>query len=112
MADDDRDLCAWFLLLNKPNYTEWAMQMEAKLIEKELWEQVFMELDTAGKTDDEIKGEQAKAVAKRSMKKISEARASMIKRAETLQLVHMHKRDPMIIWDKLMATHQVHRLAM
>ena len=88
------------------------MQMEAKLIEKELWEQVFMELDTAGKTDDEIKGEQAKAVAKRSMKKMSEARASMIKRAETLQLVHMHKRDPMIIWDKLMATHQVCRLAM
>ena len=85
--------------------------MEAELIKKGLWEQVFVELDTTGKTNNEIKGEWAKAVAKRSAKKMSEARASMIKRVEMSQWVHMHEQDPMIIWDKLMATHQAHGLA-
>ena len=86
--------------------------MEAELIKKGLWEQAFVELDTAGKTNNEIKGEWAKAVAKRSAKRMSEARASMIKRVEMSQLVHMHEQDPMIIWDKLMATHWARGLAM
>ena len=111
MADDNQDLHVWFLLLNDANYMQWAMWMEAELIEKGLWGQVFLVLDTAGKSDDEIKGEWVKAVAKRSAKKMSEARATMVKRVETLQLVHMCEWDPMIIWDKLMAAYQVCRLA-
>jgi hypothetical protein len=101
MTDDDRDSCARFLLLSDANYTEWAMRMEAELIEKGLWEQVFVELDVNGKTVQEIESERVKAVAKRNAKKMGEARARMIMRVETLQLVHMHKRDPMVIWAKL-----------
>jgi hypothetical protein len=44
-------LRAWFLLLSDANYTEWAMQIEAELIEKRLWKQVFVELDVNGKTN-------------------------------------------------------------
>ena len=57
-------------------------------------------MDTSGKTEEEIENEQVKVVAKRSTKKMSEVRV------ETLQLVHMHKQDPMVIWQKLMVTHQ------
>ena len=46
-------------------------------------------------------------VAKRSMKKMSKVRVRMIIRVETLQLVHMHEQDPMVIWEKLAMTHQV-----
>jgi hypothetical protein len=57
MIDDDHDSHAWFLLLSDANYTEWAMWMEAELIEKGLWEQVFVELDVNGKTIQEIESE-------------------------------------------------------
>ena len=83
------------------------MRMEAELIEKGLWEQVFVELDTSGKTKQEVESEQAKAVTKRSKKKMSKARVRMITRVETSQLVHMRKRDPMVIWEKLVVTHRV-----
>ena len=75
------------------------------MIEKGLWEQVFVELDTSGKTEQEVESKWAKAVTKRSMKKMSEARARMIMRVKTLQLVHMHEWDPMVIWEKLAVTH-------
>ena len=88
------------------------MQIEAELVERGLWEHIFIELDTSGKTEEEIENEQVKAVAKRSMKKMSEARVRMIMRVEMLQLVHMHKRDPMVIWQKLAVTHWVQGLAM
>ena len=88
------------------------MQMEAKLIEKELWEHVFIELDISGKTKEETENEQPKAATKRSMKKMSKARARMITRVKTSQLVHMHKWDPMVIWQKLTVTHQARGLAM
>jgi hypothetical protein len=58
------------------------MWMEAKLIEKGLWEQVFVELDVNGKTVQEIESKQAKVVTKRNAKKMSEARARMITRVE------------------------------
>ena len=111
MTDDDRDLRARFPLLNDANYTEWAMRREAELIEKGLWEQVFVELDTSGKTEHEVESKWAKAVAKRSMKKMSEARVRMIMRVETSQLVHMRERDPMVIWEKLAVTHRARGLA-
>jgi hypothetical protein len=111
MTDDNRDSRARFLLLSDANYTEWAMQMEAELIEKGLWEQVFVELDVNGKTVQEIESEWVKAVAKRNAKKMGEARARMITRVETSQLVHMREQDPMVIWAKLAVTHQVRGLA-
>ena len=83
------------------------MWMEAELIEKGLWEQVFVELDTSGKTKQEVESEWAKVVKKRSTKKMSEARVRMIMRVEMSQLVHMCKWDPMVIWEKLAVTHQV-----
>ena len=112
MMDNDQDLCTWFPLLNDANYTEWAMWMEAELIDKGLWEQVFVELDTSGKTKQEVESEQAKAVTKRSAKKMSEATVRMITRVKTLQLVHMCEQDPMVIWEKLTVTHRVQGLAM
>jgi hypothetical protein len=111
MTDDDRDSRARFPLLSDANYTEWAMRMEAELIEKGLWEQVFVELDVNGKTVQEIESERAKAVAKRNVKKMGEARARMIMRVETSQLVHMREWDPMVIWAKLAVTHQARGLA-
>ena len=81
------------------------------MIKKGLWEHVFIELDTSGKTKEEIENEWAKVVAKRSTKKMSEARARMITRVEMLQLVHMHEWDPMVIWQKLTVTHQVQGLS-
>ena len=83
------------------------MQMEAELIKRGLWEHIFIELDTSDKTKEETENEQAKAVAKRSMKKMNKVRVRMIMRVEMLQLVHMHEQDPMVIWQKLMVTHQV-----
>ena len=59
-----------------------------------------------------FENEQVKAVTKRSMKKMSEARVRMIMRVEMSQLVHMRKQDPMVIWQKLAVTHQVQGLAM
>ena len=104
MTDDTRDLHAQFPLLNDANYTEWAMLMDAELIEKGLWEQVFVELDTSGKTKQEVESKWVKVVT-RSVKKMSQARVRMIMRIETSQLVHMCKWDPMVIWEKLMVTH-------
>jgi hypothetical protein len=112
MTDDDRDSRARFPLLSDANYTEWAMRMEAELIEKGLWEQVFVELDVNGKTVQEIESERAKAVAKRNAKKMGEVRARMITRVEMSQLVHMRERDPMVIWAKLTVTHQARGLVM
>jgi hypothetical protein len=60
MTDNNQDSRAQFPLLSDANYTEWAMQMEAKSTEKVLWEQVFIELDVNGKTIQEIESEQAK----------------------------------------------------
>jgi len=111
MTDDDRDSRTRFPLLSDANYTEWAMRMEAELIEKGLWEQVHVEVDTDGKTVQEIESERAKAVAKRTAKKMSEARARMITRVETSQLVHMRERDPMVIWAKIAVTHRARGLA-
>ena len=77
------------------------------MIEKGLWEHVFIELDTSGKTKEEIENEWVKVVAKRSTKKMSEVRARMIMRVKMSQLVHMCEWDPMVIWQKLTVTHWV-----
>jgi hypothetical protein len=81
------------------------MWMEAELIEKGLWEQVFVELDVNGKTVQEIESERVKVVTMMNAKKMSEARARMITRVEMSQLVHMHKWDPIAIWAKLIVTY-------
>ena len=62
-------------------------------------------MDTSGKTEEETENRQAKVVTKRSMKKMSEARARMITKVKTLQLVHICVWDPMVIWQKLAVTH-------
>src|ERR1700731_1815621 len=85
--------------------------MEAKLIEWGLWDQVVMEVDEKEKSIDQIEADKARVVAKRTAKKMGEARARMIAQVETSQLVHMHKRDPMAIWSSLAMTHRARGLA-
>jgi hypothetical protein len=86
-----------FPLLNDSNYTEWSMRMEAELIEKGLWDQVYVEVNEDGKNADEVKAELAKLVAKRNTKKMAEARARMITRVEGSQLAHLRNRDPIVM---------------
>jgi hypothetical protein len=111
MPDDSEDHQIRFPSLNDSNYVEWSLRMEAKLVEKGLWEQVFIEIDVNGKSADEISAEKAKAVVKRTTRKMAEARARMIAWVEVSQLVHMHVRDPMTIWADLAMTHRARGLA-
>ena len=80
--------------------------LTTKLVEMGLWELACAELDTACKTEVDNESKWAKAVTKRSVKKMSEVRVRMITMVEMLQLVHMHKQDPMSNGDMAM-THWV-----
>jgi hypothetical protein len=82
MPDDSEDHRIQFLSLNDSNYVEWSLRMEAELVENGLWEQVFIEIDVNGKSTDEISAEKAKAVVKRTTRKMAEVRARMIAQVE------------------------------
>src|ERR1700731_4284746 len=69
-------------------------------------------VDLTGKTHKEVEAERAKLIAKRTPKKMGEARAKMIVRVEAAQLVHMHEQDPIFIWSDLVMMHKVRGLAM
>ena len=87
------------------------MWMEAELIKKGLQEQVYIEVESTRKSAEDVANEQAKLVAKQSVKKMVEAQAKMIQWVEMFQLVHLHKQDPMVIWEKLAVIHKVQELA-
>ena len=110
MADDLEPCISRFPLLGDHNYGEWSMRMEAELIQKGLWEMVFAEVDTEGKTEDEVKAELQKMVAKRSTKKMAEVRAELILHVERDQLAHMRDCDPKDIWETLARLHRAHGL--
>ena len=79
--------------------------MEAELIWKGLWDMVFVEVDTDGKSDNDVKAELQKLVAKRSAKKMAEAHAEIILHVEWDQLVHAHERNLKLIWEALTRAH-------
>jgi len=110
-TSDDNDKVRHFPPLNNSNYTEWSMRMEAELIRKGLWDTVFCEIVDVGKTPEEVVREVEKAKAKRTAKKMAEARAELILRADCTQLVHMRDRDPMVIWESLARIHRARGLA-
>jgi gag-polypeptide of LTR copia-type len=112
MSEDDRESRVRFPLLNDSNFSEWAMCIEVELIERGLWDGVIVvEVDEARKMSAEVTAEKAKGIAKRNTKKMGEARAKMISRVETSQLVHMRERDPMVIWANIAMTHRARGLA-
>ncbi|KZT09813.1 uncharacterized protein LAESUDRAFT_800234 [Laetiporus sulphureus 93-53] len=101
-----------FPLLGEGNYGEWAIQMEAELIRKELWE--VMTIETSPPTD---ATEMEAAVwleaekAKRLMTKMVKARAEMVLRVSAGQLVHLVSRDPMECWATLTQVHRAYGFA-
>src|SRR5215469_1805526 len=108
---DDNDKSMRFPPLNDSNYSEWSMRMEAEFVRKGLWDMVFCEVVGEGKTLEQIAEEVERLKAKRNAKKMAEARAEMVMRAERGQLVHMRDRDPMIIWESLAKVHRARGLA-
>ena len=64
---EDSECTPRFLQLGNGNYGKWSIHMEAELIQKSLWDMVFVEVNTDGKTDDKVKAELQKLVAKRSV---------------------------------------------
>jgi hypothetical protein len=105
---EDSDRTPRFPLLGNGNYGEWSIRMEAELIRKGLWDQVYVEVDITGKTEDEVKAELQKLMTKR--KKMAEARAEIILRIERDQLAHARDRDPKIIWETLARLHRARGL--
>ncbi|OAX32794.1 hypothetical protein K503DRAFT_649118, partial [Rhizopogon vinicolor AM-OR11-026] len=51
-----------------------------------------------------------KLLGKRTVKKMTEARAEIILRIEHDQLAHMHDHDPKVIWEMLAQLHRVRGL--
>ena len=90
--------------LNDSNYPEWAIRMEAILVQEDLWPMVEISVNTEGKTVQETAV--AKEKAKCTKDKMARAQAEMILQVEDNQLVHMMSTDPMEIWQILQCVHQ------
>ena len=101
MSDLDKTAC--FTLLDKTNYSEWVVRMEAVLIHHGLWDSVVF--DDAGLVGDDLQSVRETWTKKRSAKKMAEARAEIILRVEDSQLAHMRDRDPTVIWEALARIH-------
>ncbi|KZT05301.1 uncharacterized protein LAESUDRAFT_781343 [Laetiporus sulphureus 93-53] len=101
-----------FPLLGEGNYGEWAIWMEAELINKELWE--VMMIETSPPTD---ATEMEAAVwleaekVKRLMTKMVKAQAKMVLQVLAGQLVHLVSRDPMECWATLAQMHRAYEFA-
>ncbi|OBZ67206.1 hypothetical protein A0H81_13005 [Grifola frondosa] len=101
-----------FPLLVEGNYAEWAIQMEAELIRKKLWDVVVMEVDTPeGLSVSETADWWQKLLDKRAKSRMAEARAEMVRRVSGGQLVHLVSRDPAICWKTLAEVHRTHGFA-
>ncbi|KAJ3559936.1 hypothetical protein NM688_g47 [Phlebia brevispora] len=107
------DLRPRFPQLTDSNYIEWAIRVEAELIRKKLWYNVvYIKGEPAeGLTIEERDAWWKAKLAKRSKKKMGEARAELILRVEDSQLAHMKSRDPMKIWKDLKKVHVARGLA-
>ena len=100
MHNSDRDNSN-FPALTDANYSEWAIRMEADLIEKELWEYVFGEVE-------EPSGDLAKSKKDlvEYLAKLRQTRARLIRRVTAGQLPHMMDTDPKKVWEELKRVHR------
>jgi hypothetical protein len=89
--------------LNESNYDDWKLQMEAHLVEKELFGIIngTEELPTAGPN--------SKAM-RTYLQKQRLARAKIILAVEPSQLPHVRDENPAIIWDRLSKIHSARGL--
>ena len=108
---DDNEKGIRFPPLNESNYSEWSMRMESELVWKGLWDVVFCDITSQGRDPGEVLAETEKWKGRRSAKRMAEARAEMILRADRSQLVHMRDRDPLMVWDTLTRVHRARGLA-
>jgi hypothetical protein len=104
MSGDDSKSVHFDPLDDSGNYSEWVIRMEAELIRRELLDVVVYDDNVEG-TPEEVEAAKKKWMAKRSKKKLAEARAEIIRRVKDSQLPHMRSRDPMEIWDTLAQVH-------
>jgi hypothetical protein len=111
MSDEAKN--PWqFPLLNGSNYAEWAMRMEAVLVLSGRWDVVSFQVDDKAKAPTEVAAEFEAWKASRNVKEMAEARAQMIMRVDSGQLVHMLDRDPMVVWERLAKVHRACPLAL
>ncbi|OJT02293.1 hypothetical protein TRAPUB_7185, partial [Trametes pubescens] len=99
-----------FPKLNDKNYVEWAMRMEAELVRHKLWDGI-VEITLDVQDPAAWQEEYEKRKKKRSVQKMSEARAEIIMQVEDGQLSHMRSRDPMEIWATLEEVHKARGFA-
>ena len=96
-----------FHRLNDTNYVEWALRMEAVLVQSGLWSMIDLGIDPMGKDASVIAGEEAATKKNRTADKMNEARAAIVLRVEDGQLAHcLHSKDPKEIWEELESIHR------
>ncbi|KDQ56282.1 hypothetical protein JAAARDRAFT_48207 [Jaapia argillacea MUCL 33604] len=96
-----------FAKLNDSNYFEWAIMMEAELVQKKYWDLVLVEVDGMGKDLEDVKKKLLAKLVKRSTTKMAEACAEIILRVDGGQLAHMRAKDPRDVWENLKSVHWV-----
>jgi hypothetical protein len=98
--------------LDETNYHYRVMPMEAELVHRDLWSGITFDEEVDGKTDAEVAAAKDSWKAKRSSKKMAEARAEIVARVADSQLDHfLSLRDPMQIWEVFAGVHIAHGLA-
>lgn len=98
--------------LDETNYHYWVMRMEAELIRRDLWSAVVVDEELDGKSEAEVAAAVAAWKAKRTSKKMAEARAEIVARVSDTQLDHfLLLRDPKEIWETLAGIHVARGLA-
>jgi hypothetical protein len=103
----DSSFIVRFNRLNDTNYAEWALRMEAVLVQTGLWSMIDLGIDPTGKDASMIAAEEAAAMKKRTADKMNEARAAIILRVEDGQLAHcLRSKDPKEIWEVLESVHR------
>ncbi len=110
MSDSPTSRSGRFPKLNDKNYVEWAMRMEAELVRHKLWDGI-VEITLDVQDPAAWQEEYEKRKKKRSVQKMSEARAEIIMQVEDGQLSHMRSRDPMEIWATLEEVHKARGFA-
>src|ERR1700728_1680664 len=85
--------------LDDTNYAEWAIKMEALLVEREVWG-VVSGSESRPRTAPGTK------IMKADIKKQQLARAKIILHVENSQHPHTRDPDPQVIWDELARIHR------
>ena len=92
--------------LGEKNYSDWAKQVSAELTMLDLfWDVVIPDVETAGKSEGEIKSLVEEAQAKRTKAQMRKAKALLVSRVEPSQFPHLDSDDPAICWQNLLRVH-------